>query len=116
MHEALGGAFSKRHHVDCGMIAIICKVLVLGRHTTRANFQEKMRLYVTDTKIAKYPNDTIMIELLLFKQIQISIFSFLYAIYSHFVLKYCMSMYQGNIHMGGLFQKKLKLSNIIFFI
>jgi hypothetical protein len=32
VHEALGGAFPKRHHVDCGMIAIICKVPVLGRH------------------------------------------------------------------------------------
>jgi hypothetical protein len=28
----LGGAFPKRHHVDCGMITIICKVPVLGRH------------------------------------------------------------------------------------
>jgi hypothetical protein len=28
----LGGAFPKRHRVDCGMIAIICKVPVLGRH------------------------------------------------------------------------------------
>jgi hypothetical protein len=32
VHEALGGAFSKRHHVDCGVIAIIYKVPVLGRH------------------------------------------------------------------------------------
>jgi hypothetical protein len=32
MHEALGGAFPKRHHVDCGLITIICKVPVLGRH------------------------------------------------------------------------------------
>jgi hypothetical protein len=32
VHEALGGAFPKRHHVDCGVIAIICKVPVLGRH------------------------------------------------------------------------------------
>jgi hypothetical protein len=28
VHEALGGAFPKRHHVDCGLIAIICKVSV----------------------------------------------------------------------------------------
>jgi hypothetical protein len=33
VHEALGGAFPKRHHVDCGVIAIICKVPILGRHT-----------------------------------------------------------------------------------
>jgi hypothetical protein len=32
IHESLGGAFSKRHHVDCGVIAIICKVPILGRH------------------------------------------------------------------------------------
>jgi hypothetical protein len=32
MHESLGGAFPKRHHVDCGLIAIICKVPVLGRY------------------------------------------------------------------------------------
>jgi hypothetical protein len=31
--EALGGAFPKRHHVDCGMIAIICKVPILGHHS-----------------------------------------------------------------------------------
>jgi hypothetical protein len=30
--EALGGAFPKRHHVDCGVIAIICKVPILGCH------------------------------------------------------------------------------------
>jgi hypothetical protein len=33
MHESLGGAFPKRHHVDCGVIAIICKVPVLGHHS-----------------------------------------------------------------------------------
>jgi hypothetical protein len=33
VHEALGGAFPKRHHVDCGVIAIIYKVPVLGRHS-----------------------------------------------------------------------------------
>jgi hypothetical protein len=32
VHEALGGAFPKRHHVDCGLNAIICKVPILGRH------------------------------------------------------------------------------------
>jgi hypothetical protein len=32
VHEVLGGAFPKRHHVYCGLIAIICKVSVLGRH------------------------------------------------------------------------------------
>jgi hypothetical protein len=32
VHEALGGAFPKRHHVDCGVIAMICKVPVLGRY------------------------------------------------------------------------------------
>jgi hypothetical protein len=31
MHESLGGAFPKRHHIDCGMTAIICKVPILGR-------------------------------------------------------------------------------------
>jgi hypothetical protein len=30
VHEGLGGAFPKRHHVDCGVIAIICKVPNLG--------------------------------------------------------------------------------------
>jgi hypothetical protein len=34
VHEALGGAFPKRHHVDCGLIAIICKVPILGRYAT----------------------------------------------------------------------------------
>jgi hypothetical protein len=29
----LGGAFPKRHHIDCGVIAIICKVPVLGHYT-----------------------------------------------------------------------------------
>jgi hypothetical protein len=33
MHEALGGAFPKRHHVDYGLITVICKVPFLGRHT-----------------------------------------------------------------------------------
>jgi hypothetical protein len=33
VHEALGGAFPKRHHVDYGVFAIICKVPVLGRYT-----------------------------------------------------------------------------------
>jgi hypothetical protein len=37
VHEALGGAFSERHHVDCGVIAIICKVPILGRHTPLVN-------------------------------------------------------------------------------
>jgi hypothetical protein len=32
VHEALGGAFPKRHHADCGLIAIIRKVPVLGRY------------------------------------------------------------------------------------
>jgi hypothetical protein len=32
VHEALGGAFLKRHHVDCGLIARICKVPFLGRY------------------------------------------------------------------------------------
>jgi hypothetical protein len=32
VHEALGGAFPKRHHVDCGVFTIICKVPVLGHH------------------------------------------------------------------------------------
>jgi hypothetical protein len=32
VHEAPGGAFPKRHRVDCGVFAIICKVSVLGRH------------------------------------------------------------------------------------
>jgi hypothetical protein len=32
VHEALGGAFPKRHHVDCGVLAIICKVRILGHH------------------------------------------------------------------------------------
>jgi hypothetical protein len=32
MHESLGDVFPKRHHVDCGVIAIICKVPILGCH------------------------------------------------------------------------------------
>jgi hypothetical protein len=32
VHEALGGAFPKRRHVDCGVIATICKVPILGHH------------------------------------------------------------------------------------
>jgi hypothetical protein len=35
VHEALGGAFPKRHQIDCGMITIICKVPILGRHTSK---------------------------------------------------------------------------------
>jgi hypothetical protein len=34
MHESLGGAFPKRHRANCGMIAIIRKVPILGRHTS----------------------------------------------------------------------------------
>jgi hypothetical protein len=41
MHESLGGAFPKRHHVDCGLIAIICKVPVLGRYTKKLGQVEK---------------------------------------------------------------------------
>jgi hypothetical protein len=33
VHKALGGAFPKRHHLDCGGSAIICKVPVFGRYT-----------------------------------------------------------------------------------
>jgi hypothetical protein len=40
VHEAFGGAFLKRHHVDCGMIAIIYKVPILGHHITPRNIQE----------------------------------------------------------------------------
>jgi hypothetical protein len=32
VHEALGGAFPKRHRVDCGVSAMICKVAILRRH------------------------------------------------------------------------------------
>jgi hypothetical protein len=32
VHEALGGAFPKRHHANCGVIAMIRKVPILGRH------------------------------------------------------------------------------------
>jgi hypothetical protein len=38
MHEALGGMFPKWHHVDCGVIAIICKVPVLGHRSTNLRF------------------------------------------------------------------------------
>jgi hypothetical protein len=34
VHEALGSAFPKRRHVDCGVFAIICKVPILGRYST----------------------------------------------------------------------------------
>jgi hypothetical protein len=37
VHEALGGAFPKRHHVDCGGSAIICKVPILGCHSSQCN-------------------------------------------------------------------------------
>jgi hypothetical protein len=30
VREALGGAFPKRHHVDCGLSAIIYKVPIFG--------------------------------------------------------------------------------------
>jgi hypothetical protein len=33
MHEALGDAFLKRHCANCGAIAIIRKVPILGCHT-----------------------------------------------------------------------------------
>jgi hypothetical protein len=32
VHEALRGAFPKQHFADCGVIAMIHKVLILGRH------------------------------------------------------------------------------------
>jgi hypothetical protein len=32
MHILLGGAFPKRHHANCGVIAVIRKVPILGRH------------------------------------------------------------------------------------
>jgi hypothetical protein len=41
VHEALGGAFPKRHHVDCGLIAIICKVPILVVTINRANLSLK---------------------------------------------------------------------------
>jgi hypothetical protein len=34
VHEAFGGAFPKRHHVDCGVIAIIFKVPDLGHYNS----------------------------------------------------------------------------------
>jgi hypothetical protein len=33
VHEALGGAFPKRHHVDYGVFATIRKVPILGRYS-----------------------------------------------------------------------------------
>jgi hypothetical protein len=44
VHEALGGAFPKRHHVDCGLIAIICKVPVFG-----------VLQVVSEPKFCRYP-------------------------------------------------------------
>jgi hypothetical protein len=41
MHESLGGAFSKLHHVDYGVIAIICKVPVLGRDKEEEEEEEE---------------------------------------------------------------------------
>jgi hypothetical protein len=35
VHISLGGAFPKRHRANCGVIAIIRKVPILGRHTPR---------------------------------------------------------------------------------
>jgi hypothetical protein len=32
VHEALGGAFPKRHRANCGVIAMIRKVPILGCH------------------------------------------------------------------------------------
>jgi hypothetical protein len=32
MHIFLGGAFPKRHRANCGVIAVIRKVPILGRH------------------------------------------------------------------------------------
>jgi hypothetical protein len=32
MHILLGGAFPKRHRANCGVIAVIRKVPILGRH------------------------------------------------------------------------------------
>jgi hypothetical protein len=32
MHESLGGAFPNRHHANCGVIAIIRNVPILGRY------------------------------------------------------------------------------------
>jgi hypothetical protein len=40
----LGGAFPKRHHVDCGVIAIICKVSVLGRYNPLLHQQKSGHL------------------------------------------------------------------------
>jgi hypothetical protein len=36
VHISLGGAFPKRHRANCGVIAIICKVPILGRHMLHA--------------------------------------------------------------------------------
>jgi hypothetical protein len=33
VHISLGGAFPKRHRANCGVIAVIRKVPILGRHT-----------------------------------------------------------------------------------
>jgi hypothetical protein len=54
MHESLGGAFPKRHHVDCGLIAIICKVPVLGRHNILAPIWLVAKILVINEKLPTY--------------------------------------------------------------
>jgi hypothetical protein len=54
VHEALGGAFSKRHHVDYGLIAIICKVPILGRRTGHQYIGARRGRWGTDWKQARF--------------------------------------------------------------
>jgi hypothetical protein len=45
MHESLGGAFPKRHHVDGGVTAIIRKVPVLGRYNQVGSSKKNLVLH-----------------------------------------------------------------------
>jgi hypothetical protein len=54
MHESLGGAFPKRHHVDCDGSATIRKVAILGCHT--ATLREQ---YPALYSIVRHKEDTI---------------------------------------------------------
>jgi hypothetical protein len=66
-------------------------------------FKEKYD-YVSYTKIIKCPNGTIMLQILLFKEIRISIFSFFCRPdLTVFSLKNFTSKYHGNIYMDELF-------------
>jgi hypothetical protein len=78
-------------------------------------FKKKIQFFMAYMEMMKYPNDTIMIGIvlivfLLFKKynIQFSLF-YVVHVWSHFSLKICINNYQRNIYMQEFFYIFLKL-------